>query len=86
MMEADIGLGGLSGEEIDVICAVVEVAGLKGAAVVTSLREHPLCSRLSKPTFYRALSRLIDKRFLRKDGGERSGLYRIQLDRFGGSE
>ena len=82
MMEADIGFAGLSGEEIDVICAVVEVAGFVEAAGVTKLREHPLCSRLSKPTFYRALSRLIDKRLLRKEGGERSGLYRIHMDRF----
>jgi hypothetical protein len=77
LMEKDIGLGGLSGEEIDLLCAVVEVAGFRDAASVPKLREHPLCLRLTKPTFYRALSRLMEKRFLHKEGGERSGRYRI---------
>jgi hypothetical protein len=82
LMETDIGLGGLSGEEIDVLCAVVEVAGFRDAALVPKLREHPLCHRLSKPTFYRALSRLMEKRFLHKEGGERSGRYKVDLEHF----
>ena len=38
---------------------------------------HPLCSRLSKPTLYRALARLVERQVIKREGGERSGCYRV---------
>lgn len=74
-MEADIGLDSFSPDEVGIISAIVDLEGTTGPAQVHDLRDHPLCNRLSKPTFYRALQRLMGRGVVRRIGSERSGLY-----------
>lgn len=76
-MEIDLGLEGFGSDEISLICAIIDLVGYEGAASVTDLRSHILVRRLSKPTFYRALQRLIDASVVSKIGSERSGLYSV---------
>jgi Fe2+ or Zn2+ uptake regulation protein len=81
-MEVDIGLDRFTHDEVDVICAIVEVSGSSDAPTVQLLREHPLCSRMSKPTLYRALARLVELQVIKRQGGERSGFYHVEEKAF----
>lgn len=81
-MEIDLGLETFGPDEISLICAIIDLVGFEGAATVTDLRGHILARRLSKPTFYRALHRLIEASVVSKVGSERSGLYSISEGAF----
>ena len=81
-MEVDIGLNRFTHDEIDVICAIVEVSMSSDNPTIQLLREHPLCTNLSKPTLYRALARLVERRVIKRDGGERSGCYHVEARAF----
>lgn len=76
-IEIDLGLERFGSDEVSLICAIIDLVGFEAAATVTDLRAHVLVRRLSKPTFYRALHRLIDASVVSKIGSERSGLYGI---------
>lgn len=74
-LEVDLGLDAFTPDEVGLISAIVDLESTTGPAQVHDLREHLLCRRLSKPTFYRALQRLVQRGAVRRIGSERSGLY-----------
>lgn len=77
-MERDIGLSKYSVEERRVMYALKALSATTDADVKgTALREHVLCSEMSRPTFYRSIQSLIKQGVIVRSKGTRSGSYRL---------
>lgn len=79
-LEADLGLDGIGEDEINIICALANSSPTAtDACAVNDLRVHPLCRRMSKPTFYRAMASLMSTGWVSRTGSVRSGIYALNL-------
>lgn len=79
-MEEDLGLDKLSGDERSLLYAMSALSS-DGANELRSddLKRHPLCRKLSHPTFYRALRSLLDKELVSRSGPRKTGTYSLQI-------
>lgn len=80
-MEKDLGLTNLTAAEKAVLSAVTQLQGaLSDTEFVSSraIKNHDLCAHLPNPTFFRALARLLERRFIYLPDGRSKGLYRLR--------
>lgn len=77
LLEDDLGLTHCTPEEVNIICALACLSPEGQFCAVSDLRDHPLCHRMTKPTFYRALASLAALGWITKASGARSGLYAL---------
>lgn len=78
LLEDDLNLARCTPDEVNIICALACLSSGTGSfCAVSDLREHPLCNRMTKPTFYRALASLAAMGWITKAEGARSGLYAL---------
>lgn len=80
-MQRDLEMDAYSVDEQNLIYAlcILEETSLKGAVSSATLKMHGLCQNMSRPTFYRTLSRLVEKGVVHKAGDSaRSGLYHLR--------
>jgi predicted HTH transcriptional regulator len=75
-IELELGIGDFNECEKDIISIF---ADLEVDEIFTSqiFDREEFMSRHSRPTIFRAISRLIDRGMIERAGKERSGLYRI---------
>ena len=75
-MEQDLGLDTFSDEERAMIYAMTASTQI-GAEQFQSadIKDHPLCRKISKPTFYRNLKKLVHKGVVLPAPGRKSGTY-----------
>ena len=78
-MEQETGLSALSPSQRDLIYAAESVASADGVAALSDLQCHPLLKNMTRPTFFRHLSTLVDQQLLVHIGSERSGLYELAV-------
>ncbi|TDK48989.1 hypothetical protein [Antarcticimicrobium luteum] len=84
-MEKDLGLHTLSEDERAMIYAITSVTAAEGATFLSAdIKKHSLCSRMSNPTFYRNLKRLLQKDLIRHVKGKKTGLYEVAEGLFSG--
>lgn len=77
-LEADLGLDQRSPDEINLICALAQMSPTEATPCSSrDLRDHHLCRRMSRPTFFRAVASLIEAGWVSKAGSVRSGLYTL---------
>lgn len=76
-MEHDLGLSALSDAEKSVLYAVELLADDNNVAPLSRVRCHSLVAGLSRPTFFRALKRLVDDGILEASYGKNASFYRI---------
>lgn len=81
-METDLGLDRLSGDERNLIYAMSALTA-DGQETLRSdeMKRHPLCRRLSHPTFYRALRALLDKGYVSRSGPRKTGTYHLEISK-----
>ena len=77
-MEVDLGLAKLSQHQRDVFYAACLVANDDKLVYSENIRQHPLLSLMARPTFYRALSELVEKGMLSVVGVRKDGRYRLE--------
>ena len=63
-MEHDLGLGDLSQNEVDILCAASEIWISKNIIESSKIREHELVNTMKPATFHRALKSLLDKKII----------------------
>lgn len=81
-MEEDLGLDTLSEDERALVYAITAVSDeTKGQFLSAEIKKHTLCKRMTHPTFYRNLKRLLAKGIIKHVKGKRSGAYEIAFDR-----
>ena len=80
LMERDLGLDDLSGTQRDVYYAANLLSDECGEFTTSQLHEHALTKDISRPTFFRILKSLLQKRLIVQAGSKRSGLYIIGED------
>ncbi len=77
-MEQDLGLDTLSEDERAMIYAITSVTDAKKSAFLSSdIKKHLLCGRMSNPTFYRNLKRLLERGIIKNADGKKTGLYEV---------
>jgi|GEM_PF-157702 len=74
-MERDLGLGTCSEEERRIIYALADLAAVGEEVPSRSLKDHPFCTDISAPTFYRALKRLTEAGTICVPDGRKTGAY-----------
>ena len=63
-MEHDLGLGGFSQNEVDILCAASDIWGRKKMIESSKIREHELVNTMKPATFHRALKSLLEKKII----------------------
>lgn len=76
-MEIEVGLEKLPQPQKDVYYAACLAADTNQLVHTDEVKQQPILSRMSRPTFYRALKELVDKNFLVNAGHRKDGCYRI---------
>lgn len=80
-MEKDLGLHSLSEDERSMVYAITSMTDVERSVFQSSdVRNHALCERMSNPTFYRNLKRLLEKGVIRHVNGKKTGLYEMVYD------
>ncbi|MDE3120186.1 MAG: hypothetical protein KGK00_00305 [Paracoccaceae bacterium] len=74
-MEDDLGFSEMSETQRDVLYAIRLVADAQGRATISEIRGHMLAKTISRPSFFRALSALVDRKLIVHDGVGRTGTY-----------
>ena len=83
-MENDIGLGGLTRTQRDVLLAAHMLTAVLGDSVETDLiRGHSLINSLSPATYHRALRSLLEQGFLENAVGTKAKQYVVRSDLIG---
>jgi hypothetical protein len=77
--ETEIGIEDLSLVEKYVICAASELDQLRGQIRTSDLEAHDLLKPVSRPTFYRALTRVIQSGWLTPYPTHLRGRYKFNL-------
>jgi len=81
-MEERFGLDRLTEDERKLIYAMSALSTDDSASVRSEeIKQHPLCRSLSRPTFYRVLRALQDKRVVSRTGSRNAAIYRLQVSR-----
>lgn len=61
-MEKDLGIDGLTPNELDILYAIRILTEDNGPIVKSdAIRDHALCSKIPRPTFHRGLRSLLDQ-------------------------
>lgn len=76
-MEQDLGIADLTEAQRDVLYAISLLAGNGSVASIEDIQNHGLTQSISRPTLFRALNTLADKKIIARIGSERSGKYQI---------
>lgn len=76
-MEKDLGLADLTEAQRDVLYAITLLSAKEGVANIEGIQAHELTQKISRPTLFRALTTLSDKKIIQRIGSERSGTYQI---------
>jgi hypothetical protein len=80
-MEADLGLGGLSQNEKDVLYAVISVIASKpvsnSVAKSDEIKSHFLVQNITQPTFHRSLKNLVARNIIAHAPNTKAGSYVI---------
>jgi len=74
-MERSLGLEELSPAERDIYYAANDLAESAKSVPTTGLMSHDLTSRISRPTFFRALKSLVNKGYLAHSQNTTRGRY-----------
>lgn len=74
-MEDDLGFSEMSETQRDVLYAIRLVADSQGRATIGEIRGHMLAKTISRPSFFRALSALAERKLIVHDGAGRTGTY-----------
>ena len=83
-LETDMGLGGLSRTERDVLLAAHSLsAGPDHIVTSNDLRDHRLVRLVPQATFYRAVRTLLGRGFLERAGDTRARAYVVRSDLVG---
>lgn len=82
-MEKDLGLDSLSEDERAMVYAITSLTDTKMQVFQSSdIKNHALCEKMSNPTFYRNLKRLLAKGVIRHVQGKKTGVYEMVYDDF----
>lgn len=76
-MEVEVGLEALTRQQKDVYYAACLAADGQKIVQSDDIREHPMLSPITRPTFYRALKELVEQGFLVSASSRRDGQYKI---------
>ncbi len=76
-MEKDLGLAELSEAQRDVLYAITLLSAKEGIANIEDIQAHELTQFISRPTLFRALTVLSEKKIIQRIGTERSGKYQV---------
>lgn len=76
-MESDLGLVEMSGPELDVYLAAVDLSSDSGSFSTNLLQSHALTNGMARPTFFRALKKLVEDGKLVKSPGSSKGHYAV---------
>jgi hypothetical protein len=83
-MENDIGMGGLTRTERDVLLAAHVLTAVLGDSVESyQIRGHSLINSLSPATYHRALRSLLEQGFLENAVGTKAKQYVVRSDLIG---
>lgn len=65
-LEMELGLEHLSKAELDVLCAVIQIANAdaRNTAITTQILDHPLVKQIGRSTVYRTITTLEELGFL----------------------
>ena len=63
-MEKDLGLGELSQNEVDILCAASEIGKSNEVIESSKIKKHELVNNMKSATFHRALKSLLEKRII----------------------
>ena len=75
-MEEDLGLDTFSDEERAMIYAMTASTQVGTEQFQSAdIKDHPLCRKISKPTFYRNLKKLVHKGVVLPAPGRKTGVY-----------
>lgn len=77
-MEVEVGLEQLPQPQKDVYYAACLVADDGKLVHSDTIKQQPLLSRMSRPTFYRALKGLVDKNIVGHAGPRQDGCYIVK--------
>jgi len=78
-MEQDFGIGDLSYMETMLLYAAALMAEGDKEVSLTELQGHPMTAGMSRSTFFRALSHLVELGYMKKTGPEKRAGYLITL-------
>ena len=82
-MEKDLGLDSLSEDERAMVYAITSMTDAERATFQSSdVKNHDLCGKMSNPTFYRNLKRLLARGVIRHVQGKKTGVYEMVYDDF----
>lgn len=78
-MERELGLADLSEPSRLLYCAAVDLAERSGSATMRTaeLLHHPLMDAVSRPTFFRAMTDLTNRRLLKRSNQHTRGIVEI---------
>jgi predicted transcriptional regulator len=76
-MERDLGFVGLTDAEKDIYLAAAEICDAGGSVDTAQLRRHELTRDISRPTFHRALRKLLSRGLLQRVQGRKVGRYSV---------
>ncbi|MFK7752503.1 MAG: hypothetical protein AB8B51_08125 [Sedimentitalea sp.] len=76
-MEQSLGLSDLSSIERDVYYAANTLGERSDVISSEDLQQHPLVEQMSKPTYFRALKKLVSLGYLSHAVGTKTGKYTI---------
>ena len=75
-LEKEIGIEDIGTIEKKVLLAIADLSSLHDVAEIKRIKEHPLISNVTQPSFYRALNNLQSMGKIKKVGIKR-GVYAI---------
>jgi hypothetical protein len=75
-LEKEIGIEDIGTIEKKVLLAIADLSSLHDVAEIKRIKEHPLTSNVTQPSFYRALNNLQSMGRIKKVGIKR-GVYAI---------
>ena len=76
-MEDDLGLSDLSVIEKDVFLAIIDLTTTKEYAIARDILDHRLTSHHSRPSVYRALSKLVNSQIILRSRDVRGGYFAL---------
>lgn len=78
LIEQDLGLDSFSDEERAMIYAMaITTQTVSSQFRSADIKDHPFCRKVSKPTFYRNLKKLLQKGVLSPAPGHKTGTYML---------
>ncbi|MGO4852749.1 hypothetical protein [Phaeovulum sp. W22_SRMD_FR3] len=76
-MENELGLGELTRNELDLLYAIERLAQVAVPVRSEDMRQHPLVSHMTQPTFHRTLRGLLERGLLMRAADAKTGRYML---------